>query len=150
MGKGVVEMIDDYSITIEKLLNLVHSYTDPIRIEVIMADAWLTCPEVKRMRDFELVHCWRKSCTPESKREEERLLKYYKDVPVWNLTVWVDGTYTTPKGRELLMGIEAKCHYKDIREGWLAEQTVIKKEKQREYRRNYRERKKEEEDADSN
>jgi hypothetical protein len=33
------------------------------------------------------------------------------------------------------MGIEARCHYKDIREGWLAEKADKKREKQREYRK---------------
>lgn len=128
-------MIGEHEISIEKLLNVTHSYTDPIRIQVVMGDAWLTCEEAKSMRDFELVHCFRDSGLDKDKKTYERLMKYYKDAPVWNLTVWVDGTYCTPDGRELLMGIEARCHYKDIREGWLAEREDIRREKRREYRR---------------
>lgn len=133
---------DKYNITIEKLFNVVHCYTDPIRIKVIMGDAWLTCEEAKRMRDFELVHCYRGEHTcEEDKRTYTRIMKYYKDYPVWNLTVWIDGEYTTPKGRTISMGIEARCHYKDIREGYLAEQNDIRREKQREYRRRAKEKK---------
>ena len=118
-------------ITIEKLIQLVHSYTDPIKIRVVMGDAWLTCDEARHMSDFYLTsaYTWR------NKEETERLLKYYKDVPVWNLCVWVNGTYSSDKGRALYMGIEAHCHYKDIREGWLAEKADIKRQKQREYRK---------------
>lgn len=118
-------------ITIEKLIQLVHSYTDPIKIRVIMGDAWLTCDEASHMSDFYLTTLY----TWENKEETERLLKYYKDVPVWNLCVWVDGTYSSDKGRAVYMGIEAHCHYKDIREGWLAEKADIKRQKQREYRK---------------
>ena len=118
-------------ITIEKLIQLVHSYTDPINIRVVMGDAWLTCDEARHMSDFYLTsaYTWR------NKEATERLLKYYKDVPVWNLCVWVNGTYSSDKGRALYMGIEAHCHYKDIREGWLAEKADIKRQKQREYRK---------------
>lgn len=118
-------------ITVEKLIRLVHSYTDPIKIRVVMGDEWLTCDEARHMSDFYLTsaYTWR------NKEETERLLKYYKDVPVWNLCVWVDGTYSSDKGRALYMGIEAHCYYKDIREGWIAEKADIKRQKQREYRK---------------
>lgn len=132
--------IGEYEITIEKLFNVVHSYTDPIRIKVIMGDAWLTCEETKRMRDFELIHCYRGEHTcEEDKRTYERIMKYYKDCPVWNLTVWIDREYSSPRGRTLSMGIEARCHYKDIREGWLAEKNDIRREKRREYRKRAKE-----------
>lgn len=122
---------NECEITIEKLIQLVHSYTDPIKISVVMSDAWLTCDEARHMSDF----CLTSSYTWKNKEETERLLKYYKDVPVWNLCVWVKGTYPSDKGRALYMGIEAHCHYKDIREGWLAEKADIKRQKQREYRK---------------
>ena len=130
-----------YDISIEKLMNVVHSHTDPIRIQVVMGDAWMTCEEAKKMKDFTLVECFRgDNWDEEDKKTGERLLKYYKDCPVWNLTVWVDiemvnSTYhPSRKGHGMLMGIEARCHYKDIRNGWLAEQADIKREKQRAYR----------------
>ena len=79
----------EHEITIEKLLNVVHSYTDPIRIQVIIGDAWLTCEEARgtrRLHDFYLT----KAHTKYDDEEKDRLLKYYKDVPVWNLTAWHD------------------------------------------------------------
>ena len=69
----------EHEITIEKLLNVVHSYTDPIRIQVIIGDAWLTCEE-------------------------------------------------------------ARCHYKDVREGYLAEKADLKRAKERVRRKKKRER----------
>lgn len=124
-------------ITVEKLMDIVHNYTDPIRICVVMGDAWLTCDEAKRMRDFVLTERY----SYRDQKEKERLLKYYRDVPVWNLTVWVDKyPFASVNGRSLFMGIEARCHYKDIREGWLAERA----DRERERKRAYRKRKKEE------
>lgn len=122
---------NEYEITIEKLMNVVHNYTDPIKISVIIGDAWTTCDEAKNMRNFTLTDCW----SYRDEEEQARLLKYYKDVPVWNLTVWTSHEYCDPKGRAFHMGIEARCHYKDIREGWLAEKADKKREKQREYRK---------------
>lgn len=121
----------EYEITIEKLMNIVHDYTDPIRIEVIMDDAWLTCPEAKRMRDFVLTACY----SHRNGKEQARLLKYYKDVPVWNMTVWQSGPHCSGAGRTFCYGIEARCHYKDIREGWLAEKADKERERRREYRK---------------
>lgn len=123
-----------YEITVEKLLNVVHSYTDPIRISVVMGDAWLSCEEAKHMHNFFLTEC----LTRHNNEETERLLKYYKDVPVWNLVVWADGTFPNNRGRALFMGIEAHCHYKDIREGYLAEREDMRIQKQREYRKRKR------------
>lgn len=119
-------------ITIEKLLNVVHSYTDPIRISVIIGDAWMTCEEARgtrRLHDFYLVKAYRRA-TDEGAKEKERLLKYYKDVPVWNITAWHDVDC-----REIRYGIEARCHYKDLREGYLAEKADLKRAKERERRK---------------
>ena len=128
-------------ITIEKLLNVVHSQTDPIRIEVVMHDAWRTCEEAKHMKDFVLTRCYSRG-NYNGQQERERLLKYYKDVPVWNLAVWVESTSMLGGyigGRALRMGISARCHYKDIREGYLAEKADLRRAKQREYRKRKKE-----------
>lgn len=129
-------------ITIEKLLEVVHSYTDPVRIIVIMGDAQLKFAEANYMHDFRLTdHCrWTDT------EEVERLMKYYKDVPVWNLTVWVDGPVCTDRGRTFFAGIEARCHYEDIREAYLREKEDLKRERKREANRRYREKQKEEEE----
>lgn len=116
-------------LTIENLLSVVHSYTDPIRIKVIIGDAWITCDEAKHMSNFYLTKCYRNV----DRDETERLLKYYKDCPVWNLVVWVDGPSSSPNGRQFVCGIEAHCHYKYIREGWLAEMSDRRRARRREY-----------------
>ena len=121
---------DKYSITIEKLIEVVHTYTDPIRIRVVMGDAWKDCPETKRMREWNLVDC----LGGVDEDGKKRLLKYYKNVPVWNLCVWVDGECSSGIGRLYRAGIKAHCYYRDIREGWLAEQADIKRAKQKAYR----------------
>ena len=126
---------NEHEITVEKLLNVVHSYTDPIRISVVMGDAWLSCDEAKHMHDFFLTEF----LTRNNKEEKERLLRYYKDVPVWNLVVWTRETYVNDRGRAILMGIEAHCHYKDIREGYLAEREDIRRQKRKEYRKRKKE-----------
>lgn len=125
-----------YSITIEKLLNIVHSYTDPIRIQVVMDGAFFKFPEAKHMRGFTLTKCYRDDIS--CQEEKERLLKYYKDVPVWNLTVWTDRGYSSPFGRASYCGIEARCYYADMRDGYLAEKADTKRAKARE---RYRKRK---------
>lgn len=116
----------EYSITIEKLLNIVHSYTDPIRINVIMDNSGLIYEEARRMKDFVLTSCLKR----DNETETERLLKYYKDVPVWNLSVWHDFTYANSGEYQscLAFGIQAQCHYSDIRNGFLAESVDIKNE----------------------
>ena len=118
-------------ITIEKLLQIVHTYTVPIRINVVVGIARIEFSEAKHMHDFELTSLYMKrDCA-----ETERLLKYYRNVPVWNLTVFVDGIYSSERGQTLYMGIQARCYYTDIREGWLSERMDIKRQKQREYRK---------------
>lgn len=125
-----------HELTIEQLLNVVHSYTDPIRIRVIIGDAWLTCEEARgtrRLHDFYLTVGFR-AYTDEGDAEKERLLKYYKDVPVWNLTAWHEVDC-----REIRYGIEARCYYRDVREGYLAEKADLKRAKERERRRKKKE-----------
>ena len=96
-----------------------------------MYDASTTYEEAKNMHDFLLT---KKYCYNDA-AETERLLKYYKDVPVWNLHVWMDETcLTMGAGRAVFFGIQANCHYKDIREGYLAEKADLRRAKQKEYR----------------
>ena len=116
-----------YEITIEKLLDIVHTYTDPVRIEVIMGDAWRTCEEAKHMKDFLLT----KKCGAHDRAEQVRLLKYYKDVPVWNLSVWLETSLAGDERRAVYTGIAVRCHYQDMREGWLAEKADRAKERKR-------------------
>lgn len=127
----------EYSITIEKLLNVVHSYTDPIRINVIINN-FLEFEEARRMKDFVLTSCLKR----DNETEINRLLKYYKDVPVWNLAVWHDFTYFNNRDNQrcLAYGIQANCYYSDIRNGYLAEKADIAKKKRKEQRQKAKER----------
>ena len=122
---------NQYEITIGRFLNIVHNYTDPIRINVIVEEERVTCPEAKHIHSFKLVD----HLTPYDREEINRLLKYYKDVPVWNLCVWTEQDCEYQKGRYIRMGIEAQCHYRDIREGYLAEKADVAREKRKQYRK---------------
>lgn len=122
-------------ITVEKLFNVVHRYTDPIKIHVV--------PDIEafqdKVKEFYITENFAKS-----QDEIDRVLKYYADVPVWNLHIEFDATRC--KSGEvnchgLIASIAANCHYKDVREGYLRE----KEDRRREKRKEYRERKKEKE-----
>ena len=116
---------NDYEISISKLLNVVHSSTELIKIRVI-ADAAMF---EDKTHEFYLTNNF-----SESREEIERILKYYSDVPVWNIDF--ENTLNYPKkGRGVMAAIVANCHYSDIREALLREKEDIRKEKRKEYRR---------------
>ena len=118
---------DEYEISISKLLNVVHSGTELIKIRVV-ADA--------AMFEDKMRECYLTNNFSESREEIDRVLKYYGDVPVWNIHVDFENTLNYPKkGRSVMAAIVANCHYRDIREGLLREKEDIRKEKRREYRR---------------
>lgn len=120
---------NEYEMTISKLLNVVHSSTVLIKIRVISDAAMFE----DKMHEFYLT-----SNFLGSREEIDRVLKYYSDVPVWNIYVdYVDfeNTLNYPqKGWNVMAVIVANCHYSDIREGLLREKEDIRKEKCREYR----------------
>ena len=117
---------NEYEISISKLLNVIHRGTELIKIRVI-ADAAMF---EDKMHEFYLT-----SNFSESREEIDRVLKYYSDVPVWNIHVDFENTLNYPKkGRGVMAAIVANCHYSDIREGLLREKEDIRKEKRREYR----------------
>lgn len=68
---------DEYEITVEKLLKVVHHYTEKIVIRVVSDSEMIrdSAHEFDITRNFS-----------ESQEEMDRVLKYYADVPVWNLT----------------------------------------------------------------
>ena len=63
--------------------------------------------------------------------EIDRMLKYYGDVPVWNLHTLVEHVQMTePRtshGEYLVASIIANCYYKNAKEGWLREKQDKKK-----------------------
>lgn len=119
-------------ITVKTLLNVVHTYTTRVKIHVVMGDAWLECPEAKRMKDFELTndqYGYISGYSDEAKIEKERLLKYYGDCPVWNLSTFL--SYDWQK-HSYVSGIYAHCCYRDIRNGYLVEKQDIQERKKEE------------------
>lgn len=124
-----------YEITVEKLFNVVHRCTEPIKIKVIAGAEGLQ----DKVKDFYITENIAKS-----QEEIDRVLKYYADVPVWNLHIEFDEMICKTgkvNCKSLIASIVANCHYKDAREGYLREKEDIRKEKRKEYR----ERKKEKE-----
>lgn len=75
--------------------------------------------------------------------ELERLLKYYADVPVWNVCAeWTqDGLRGNGNGHNAVTWLTARCHYRDIREGMAKEKADRRREQRREYERRRREKK---------
>ena len=127
-------------ITVEKLFNVVHRYTEPIKIHVVGGIEG--CQD--KVKDFYITENFAKS-----QEEIDRVLKYYADVPVWNLHIDFDGVRCKSgevSCRGLIASIVANCYYKDVREGYLRE----KEDRRREKRKEYRERKKEKEKANEN
>lgn len=122
-------------ITVEKLFNVVHRYTDPIKIRVV--------PDIEafqdKVKEFYITENFAKS-----QEEIDRVLKYYEYVPVWNLHIEFDATRCKSgevNCRGLIASIVANCYYKDVREGYLME----KEDRRRKKRKEYRESKKEKE-----
>lgn len=104
---------DDYEITISKLLNVVHRSTELIKIRVVSDAAMFE----DKMHEFYITNNF-----SENQEEIDRVLKYYGDVPVWNIHINFEPTMNYPKkGRGVMAAIVANCHYKDAREGYLRE-----------------------------
>lgn len=117
---------NDYEITVAKLLNVVHRYTERIKIYVVS--------DLEMFEDGQREFYITKNFS-ESQAEIDRVLKYYGDVPVWNIHVGVDDAdlYREHKGRYTVASIVANCHYADVREGFLREREDLRKAKRREY-----------------
>lgn len=123
---------NEYEITIEKLLNIVHRYTDRIKIYVVSDRKSME----DKVREFYLTENLCKN-----QAETDRVLKYYAKVPVWNLHVGLDEELIQEERslcRTVITSIVANCYYGDIREGFLAEKEDKRKERQREHQRQYR------------
>lgn len=123
---------NEYEITIEKLLNIVHRYTDRIKIHVVSDRKSME----DKVHEFYLTENLCKN-----QEETDRVLKYYAKVPVWNLHVGLDEELIQEERslcRTVITSIVANCHYEDMREGFLAEREDKCKERQRERQRQYR------------
>ena len=117
-----------YEITVEKLFNVVHRYTEPIKIHVVAGAEGFQ----DKVKDFYITENIAKS-----KEEIDRVLKYYADVPVWNLHIEFDEMRCKTEKvicKSLIASIVANCHYTDVREGYLREKEDVRKAKRKEYR----------------
>ena len=119
---------EDCTISVEKLLNIVHYHTERIKIYVVGVPPYFRY----------------NGCTGEfylttdlsgSKEETERILKYYRNVPVWNLHVDISDVCNYPRpghGRFVVGAIVANCYFADIQEGLAQEKEDKRKAKARE------------------
>lgn len=122
---------NEYEITVEKLLKIVHHYTEKIVIHVVLDKEMVQ----DGAKEFDITRNF-----SESQKEMDRVLKYYADVPVWNLTVGFEYEYLPGmKGKHIVCYIKANCHYRDAREGFLREKEDLRKERRKEYRRRRKE-----------
>lgn len=119
----------EYEITVENLLKIIHRNTERIKIKVIASYEGTK----DGVREFFLTENFSKS-----QEEIDRILKYYANVPVWNLHTEIDNKYLfceSQKGNFVVVSIVANCYYKDIRDGYLLEKSDIRKAKAKEYRK---------------
>lgn len=114
---------EEQQVTIATLFKLVHRWTERTKIYVVAGD-------VEGVEDGVRSYYLTESLS-QSQEEIDRVLKYYADVPVWNLHVEFDNEYTAlPRnGRCIVACIVANCYYKDVREGRLREKEDIRKGK---------------------
>lgn len=132
------------TIQLWQLMRCVHIYTERLRIDVVIGDAWLEEKNEgkrRRLHDFVLTEDafidYKHGVPYDSSKEIERLLRYYADAPCLNVVAnfktiqsWQmkDGF----RGRDAVTPIiVARVHYRDIREGYLREREDIRKEKNR-------------------
>ena len=131
------DLIDECEIPLWKFLRITHYYTERVGIYVACGgdgwkpgdrDFWLTEDAFKGIRKGQYV------------AELERLLKYYANVPVWNVCAeWMHTDLTaTGNGRGAVVCLTARCHMKDIREALAQEKADRRREKRREYARKRR------------
>ena len=135
-----------------QFLRSIHYYTELVKIYVVIGDAWLD--DYKEGRRRNLSDFWLTENAFDGMRgggetpELERLLKYYADVPVWN----VCGEFTERpyydhckwdgkrmQGRHITSCITARVHFRDIRDAYYREKTDIQREKRREYNKKRKE-----------
>ena len=118
----------EYEITVKKLYSVVHRYTEPIKIRVVSGAEGC----IDKVRDFYITRN-----LAGTQEEIDRVMKYYADVPVWNLHIEYDSIRCSNgevNSRGLVASIVANCHYADAREGYLREKEDIRKAKRKEYR----------------
>ena len=134
------EKLGEHHIPLWKFLRVTHYYTERVGIYVVSGGAnWQPGDH-----DFWLSKNVFKGIFPGKHPEElERLLKYYADVPVWNVCAeWShDDMFASDNGQAVFTWLTARCHYDDIRAGLAQEKADRRREQRREYERRRREKK---------
>lgn len=130
------DRIDECQIPLWKFLRIIHRYTERVDIYVVsgmegfkdnVKDFWLTTDVFKEEKGG-------------GQPELERILKYYADVPVWNVCSEWGHEYLpcAGKGRRAVTMLTSRCHYKDIQNAFKAEKADKRREQRREYDRKRR------------
>ena len=116
-----------YEITMEQFINFCHTYTERIKIHVVFRGEKDFALKSPRMHDFYLTEN-----LSESEEEIARMLKYYANVPLWNLCIesqWAP--VSDRKGCFICSCLVAHCNYSDIAEGYAQEKKDRKRNKKR-------------------
>lgn len=131
------EKLGEHHIPLWKFLRITHYYTERVGIYVVSGDNWQ-----KGDHDFWLSQdVFAGIRKGKYQAELERLLKYYADVPVWNVCAeWTHVELTASgNGRGAVTWLTARCNYDDIREGLAREKADRRRAQRREYDRKRRE-----------
>ena len=123
----------EYEIPLWKFFKIIHIYTERVAIKVVTNSDY----NIARNDGFPKGEYYLSEDIfgGYGKAEEERMLKYYKDAPIWNVHIAWDYCHARKgNGGAYVPVIVGNVKYADIREGWLAEKNDIRKAKQREYR----------------
>lgn len=102
-----------YEITLEKFLNFVHHWTEKMAIKVIIGDTWIENKKIKgikNLHDFYL--------SEDAWADKDFLLRYYADVPLWNLHLEVSRV-NTGRHASIECSFVANCYFRDIRDTYL-------------------------------
>lgn len=133
------DKLGEHQIPLWKFLRIIHYYTERVGIYVVSGGNWQPGE-----RDFWLSKDVFKGISDgQYQAELERLLRYYADVPVWNVCAeWTnDGLRANGNGQSAVTWLTARCHYYDIREGLAQEKADRRREQKRQYERKRREKK---------
>ena len=118
----------EYEVPISKFFKIIHHYTERIAIYVV-------CGGRESMEDKVTYNFYITRDAYQTDEEAERVLKYYGDVPVWNVHIEMDHVWDHAQhGKFICASIVGNVHYRDIREGYFLEREDQRREKRREYR----------------
>lgn len=128
--------------TIKQFLNSIHRYTERVDI-VIVNDLYGAGNKYRRVPETLSEDVFKGNDYGE--KEEKRLLKYYGDVPVWNVCARIvnvcDCHNFRHNGMPYVPAIIGHVHFSDIKDGWEKEKTDNARRKRAEYRMRRKERK---------